>query len=57
MAVVEGEVLGVPRAIGGSFTLPNSVHGEGKKSRRSSERYSWWGGVFCKVLILLTALM
>jgi hypothetical protein len=57
MAVVKGEVLGVPSVIGGSFTLPNSVHGEGKKSRRSSERYSWWGDGFCKVLILLTVYM
>jgi hypothetical protein len=57
MAMVKGEVLGVPRAIGGSFNLPNRVNGEGKKSRRSSERYSWWDGVFCEVLILLTALM
>jgi hypothetical protein len=57
MAVVKGEVLGFPSVIGGSFTLPNSVHGEGKKSRRSSERYSWWGDGFCKVLILLTVYM
>jgi hypothetical protein len=57
MAVVEGDVLGDLRAIGGSFNLPNSVHGEGEKSRSSSERYSWWGGVFCKVLILLATLM
>jgi hypothetical protein len=57
MAVVEGEVLGVPSGIGHSFTLPNSVHGKEKKSWRSLERYSWWGGVFCKVFILLTVLM
>jgi hypothetical protein len=36
-----GGVLVHHRAIGGSFNLQNSVNGEGDKSRRSSEQYSW----------------